>query len=152
MTNDPAIEGFNDRWYFTYDDTWHVISGHDKVYGKIELDIEPASLEDYEISVRKNSQGRNQVEATINAEKLDYLWRQEGPDLILDPYFSLEKPNKWRLPGTRVTIMVPPGKYIRLDRNTRYFLDNVKSVDDEWNNMLAGNVWIMTEEGLSAVN
>jgi phage shock protein PspC (stress-responsive transcriptional regulator) len=152
ISDDPGIEGFNDRWYFTYDETWHVISGHDKVYGKIELDIEPAGIDDFEISVRKNSQGRTRAEAAINAEKLDYQWRQEGADLILDPYFSLEKPNKWRVPGTRVTIMVPLGKYIRLDRNTRYFLDNVESVDDERYDVLAGNIWVMTEEGLGQVD
>jgi hypothetical protein len=82
---------------------------------------------------------------------LDYEWEQEGNTLILDPYFSLNKTYKWRTPGTKVTVMVPPGKYIRLDKNTKYFLRNVDTVDDIWDRKLAGEVWQMTEDGLVGV-
>ncbi len=76
---------------------------------------------------------------------------RKGILLILNPYFSLNKPDKWRMPDTRVTILVPTGKYIRLDENTRYFLNNVETVDDIWDRKLAGEVWQMTEDGLVGV-
>ena len=151
MNDDPGIEGFNDSWYFNYDDTWHMITGSDDYYGKIELDIEPAEDDNYRITVHKESQGRNRFEASHDAGNLEFKWNQEGPDLILNPYFSLRKPNRWRAPLTEVTVVVPPGKYIRLDRNTKYFLDDVQSVEDEWDHKLAGNIWLMTEKGLTAV-
>ncbi len=94
---------------------------------------------------------RLMAQASINAGDLDFGWKLEGNTLFLDPYFSLEKPNKWRSPGTKVTIMVPPGKYIRLDNNTRYFLRNVETVEDIWDRKLAGEVWQMTEDGLVSV-
>ena len=47
--------------------------------------------------------------------------------------------------------MVPPGKYIRLDKNTKYFLHNVETVDDIWDRKLAGQIWQMTEDGLVSV-
>jgi hypothetical protein len=102
--------------------------------------------------VRKNSQGRSKTEAVFNASKLDYEWDQESSSLILDPYFSLDKPNRWRAPGTRVTVLVPEGKYIRLDKNTRYFLNRVETVDELWKHELAGEVWRMTEDGLVEVD
>ncbi len=148
MNTSPGIEGFSSDWYTTYDDDWHLLSTADMIYGKIDLNISPGSFEDWEVSVRKNSQGRNRVEAVMNASKLDYNWEQESSTLILDPYFSLKKSNHWRAPGTRVTVMVPEGKYIRLHKNTRYFLNRVETVDDLWNNELAGKVWEMTEGGL----
>jgi len=151
LTN-PGIEGFNDNWYLNYDDSWSMISTEDRVYGKIDLDIAPVDFEDYEISIRKRSLGRDEAEASLNAAKLDYEWSQEGNVLILNPYFSLEKPNKWRMPNTKVTIMVPTGKFIRLDKNTRYFLNNVETVDDIWDRKLAGEVWQMTEDGLVDVD
>jgi phage shock protein PspC (stress-responsive transcriptional regulator) len=151
IISDPGIEGFNDNWYFNYDDSWNMISTEDRFYGKIDLDVAPGEFNDYEISVRKNSQGRDRAQASINAGKLDYEWDQEGNTLFLDPYFSLEKTYNWRTPGTKVIIMVPPGKYIRLDNNTKYFLRNVETVDDIWDRKLAGEVWQMTEDGLVSV-
>ena len=151
IVSDPGIEGFNDDWYFNYDDSWNMISAEDKFYGKIYLDVAPGDFNDFELSVRKNSQGRDRAQASINAGRLDYKWEQKGNSVILDPYFSLKKTYKWRTPGTKVTIMVPPGKYIRLDNNTKYFLRNVETVDDIWDRKLAGEVWLMTEDGLARV-
>ncbi|KPL12746.1 MAG: hypothetical protein AMS23_10550 [Bacteroides sp. SM1_62] len=151
MVSDPGIEGFNDDWYFSYDDSWNMISTEDRFYGKIDLDVAPGDFTDYEISVRKNSQGRDRAQASINAGTLEYDWDQQENTLLLNPYFSLKKNYKWRTPGTKVTIMVPQGKYIRLDNNTRYFLRNVETVDDIWDRKLAGEVWQMTEDGLVSV-
>jgi phage shock protein PspC (stress-responsive transcriptional regulator) len=151
IVSDPGIEGFNDDWYFNYDDSWTMIATDEQLYGKINLDVAPGDFKEYELSVRKNSQGRDRAQASINAGKLDYEWNQEENTVFLDPYFSLKKPHKWRTPGTKVTIIVPPGKYIRLDNNTRYFLRNVETVDDIWDRKLAGEVWLMTEDGLVSV-
>ncbi len=146
----PVLKDSND-WYFSYDNSWTMISTEDRLYGKIDLDAAPGEFDEYELSIRKNSQGRDRAQASINAGLLDFGWKLEGNTLFLDPYFSLEKPNKWRSPGTKVTIMVPPGKYIRLDNNTRYFLRNVETVEDIWDRKLAGEVWQMTEDGLVSV-
>jgi len=151
INSDPDIEGFNDSWYFSYDDSWNMLSTTDRLYGKIDLDAAPGEFNDYELSIRKNSQGRDRAQASINAGNLDFEWKLEGNTIFLDPYFSLKKPHKWRNPGTKITIMVPPGKFIRLDKNTKYFLGNVETVDDIWDRKLAGEVWQMTEDGLVSV-
>jgi hypothetical protein len=48
--------------------------------------------------------------------------------------------------------MVPEGKFIRLDKNTRYFLNRVKTEEELWKHEIAGKVWKMTDEGLVAVD
>ncbi|MCK4749574.1 MAG: hypothetical protein KAT15_21115, partial [Bacteroidales bacterium] len=94
INNNPEIDVFSDEWYTSNSDDWHILSTVDRVYGKIKLNIQPGNFEEWELAVRKNSQGRNDAEAVMNASKLDYNWEQESSTLILDPYFSLEKPNK----------------------------------------------------------
>ncbi len=152
MNPDPGIEGFSDDWYTSYDDDWYVLSTDERVYGKIDLNILPGSFEEWEIAVRKNFRGWTSAEATMNASRIDYQWRQESSTLVLDPYFSILKPNKWRAHNTKVSIMVPEGKYIRLDENTRYFLDRVESPDELWKHEIAGEVWKMSGEGLVALD
>ena len=148
---DPGIEGFSDDWYYSYDDDWYILSTHDRIYGKIDLDIQPGDPDEWEMSLRKSSQGRNDAESVLNAAKLHYDWEQESSELILDPYFSLVKPDKWRAPGTVVSVRVPEGKFIRLNRNTKFFLNSVKTVDELWKHEIAGEVWKMTGEGLVSV-
>jgi phage shock protein PspC (stress-responsive transcriptional regulator) len=152
MNSDLEIEGFSDDWYSRYDDDWHIFSTDDKVYGKIDIDISHGDIVEWEMTVRKHSQGRNTQEATISADNLNYNWTQESSTILLEPFFSLDKPNRWRAPETRVTVYVPEGKYVRLDKNTRHFLNRVNSVDKILKRELAGEVWKMTEEGLVSIN
>jgi phage shock protein PspC (stress-responsive transcriptional regulator) len=151
MNPDPGIAGFSDDLYTSYDDDWHMLSTEDRLYGKMELNIIPGDMEDWELRVRKTSQGRTDAEAALNAGKITYEWDQESSDLILDPYFSLAKPAKWRAPGTTVSLMVPEGKYVRIHKNTRYFLNRVKTEEELWKHEIAGDIWKMTGEGLVAV-
>ncbi len=152
MNENPDIEGFSDEWYSSYDDDWHLLSTEDRVYGRMELNILPGDIDNWELTIRRNSQGRNNAEAVRNATKLDYSWNQSNSTLVLDPYFSLEKPNKWRAPSTTVSLIVPVGKYIRFHKNTRYFLNRVKTEDELWKHEIAGEVWRMTDEGLVVVD
>ena len=147
----PDIEGFSNDLYSDYNDDLHLLSTEEKVYGKIDLNILPGEFEEWELTVRKHSQGRNDAEAVKNAGKLNYDWKQESSTLILEPYFNLDKPNRWRAPGTRVTVMVPEGKYVRFSSNTQYFLYRVKTVDELRKHELAGEIWKMTEEGLVSI-
>jgi len=148
---EPDIEGFSDESFRSGNRDWHLLTTDEKVYGKIDLNIVPGEFEEWELSVRKHSQGRNDAEAVINAGKLDYTWDQESSTLLLEPYFSLDKPNRWRAPGTRVTVMIPEGKYVRFDANTQYFLNRVKTVDDLRKHELPGEVWKMSKEGLVGI-
>jgi phage shock protein PspC (stress-responsive transcriptional regulator) len=152
INENPGITGFSDEWYYRYDDDWHTLSTHERVYGKIDLNIQPGDPDDWELTVRKESQGRNDSESVMNAAMLDYNWVQESSELILDPYFSLLKPAKWRAPGTEVSVRIPVGKYVRLDSNTRYFLHRVKSRDELWKHEMSGEIWEMTEEGIVGVD
>ena len=151
INNNPQIDGFSSDWYTSYDDDWHMLSMEDRVYGKVDVNILEGEFDDWELAVRKHSQGKNNTEAVMNAGKLDYIWNQENASLVLDPYFSLEKPNRWRAPGTRVTIFVPEGKYVQLHKNTRYFLDRVETAEDVWKHELAGSTWLMTGDGLEKI-
>ena len=148
IQTDPGITGFNDSWFLKPKDEWNIISGEERIYGKIDLDIEYTDEDEFEIVIFKQSQGRTRMEAAVNASHIEYSYFQDGPDLVLDPFFSLEKDYKWRAPDTEVNILVPEGKYIYIDKTTQNFLDDVDHIDRAKNWKLPGKTWLMTEDGL----
>ena len=140
MQKDPGIENFRDEWYYNDDEEWHIISDADKTYGKINIDVVFTDDRKFELLVRKKSQGKSRVTAMINAENLIYRHSQNGNNLYLDPYFSLNKIHKWKSPETEIMIRVPEGKYIYLDENTRFFLDEIEGVPAGSEQEAAGKV------------
>ena len=148
MQSNPDIPGFNDNWFEDNKEDWNIISGVDKAYGKVALDIEQTDGDEFEIVVYKRSPGRSVIQASLNADHIDYGYSQDGPRLVLDPYFSLDKEYRWNGAETEVNILVPEGKYIYLDRNTTNFLDDVDHVDRESVWKLPGKTLRMTGIGL----
>ena len=148
MESDPGIPGFNDSWFLEYKDEWNIISGDEKVYGKIDLDIEYFDGDQFEIVIYKQSQGPSRLAASVNANHIEYDYNQDGPNLVLDPYFSIDKEHKWRSPDLEVNILVPEGKYIYLDKTTLNFLDDADNIDNDSLWKLPGKTWKMTEDGL----
>jgi len=143
MNPDPDIEGFNNDWYYEEDEDWYVLSDHDRMYSKIDLDIEPSKDENYRVKVVKSSVGSGRPVLPGVTFLQDYNWSQEGDTLLLDPYFSKSKIHPFHLPEAEVVIKVPEGKYIQLDRSTKYFLDDVTGIPDEEVQSLAGKTFLI---------
>jgi phage shock protein PspC (stress-responsive transcriptional regulator) len=141
MNPDPGIEGFHDDWYYEEDEDWHVLSDHDRVYSKIDLDIELSKDDNFRIKLVKSSAGSVKPLAPGISVLQEYDWSQDGDSLILDPYFSKSKIHPLYLLEAEVVIKVPEGKYIQLDRNTKYFLDDVAGIPDDEVQSLAGKVF-----------
>ena len=140
MQKDPGIENFNDDWYYNDNEEWNIISDADKTYGKINIDVVFTDNRKFELLVRKKSQSKSSLTAMINAENINYRFSQNSNNLYLDPYFSLNKIHKWRSPETEIIIRVPEGKYIYLDENTRFFLDEIEGVPAGNEQQAAGKV------------
>lgn len=137
---DDAIIDFNDSWILPED--------AEALYGSITIDIEKAQGEHFALSIDKESKGKNWDRAKENASHIDYAFHISGNKIVLDPYFAIDLDHKWRFPEVEATLMIPEGKVVVLDRDTRNYLDGIRNVNhhSDWN--MAGKTWIMTEEGL----
>jgi len=130
---------------------WFLMEDAESFYGRIYLDIEKTSGDNFVIEVEKESKGRTWDHAKENAANIDYNFHARGNTLELDPYFSVDLENKWRFPRVEAIVRVPEGKVVILDHETRDILEGVRNVDrlSDWN--MAGKSWIMTEEGLEKI-
>jgi phage shock protein PspC (stress-responsive transcriptional regulator) len=149
--NEAQQEYLDDESIFDLDDKWYLMEDAEAYYGRIDLDIELASGEDFIIEIEKQSKGRSWDKARENAASIDYNFRTSGNSLILDPFFSVDLENKWRFPRVETVIRIPEGKVVVLDRDTRDILEGVRNTEhlSDWN--MAGKTWRMTGEGLEKI-
>ena len=117
----------------------------------------------YHISAFKFSNGRDESAALRNIAEISYGINQEDSTVWLDRGFSLKKGTRFRNQGVQVTIQVPVGKRIMIDRNVQRRLNwfhvgnsNDWDWEEEWNNEYedwSSNVeYIMTAGGLERVD
>jgi len=130
-----------DEWYFLEDDG--------EFYGRIRLDIEASENNEFKLETVKRSKGRNYSIADENAGNLVYNYSVKGNLLYLDPFYSIDKGNQWRFPMVRLTLKVPEGKIVVIDKNSRNLLDNVSNTRSYSDWELGGKTLQMTEHGLS---
>lgn len=128
---------------------WYLTEELDRIYGKIDLDIESSDNNGPVIRINKRSKGKNWEDADENATDLNYSYSIRGNELTLDPYFFIDGGVKWRFPSVEVTLEVPEGTFISLERETREVLDDVYNVEHISDWRMGGKTWMMSPDGLT---
>ncbi len=136
---------------FDLDDEWLFTEDLDRIYGKINLDIERSKTGMTYIEIDKRSKGKSWENADENAANLNYNFSTLSSEVELDPYFYIEGDEKWRFPRIELTVYLPEGKHIIIDKECRELLHNVYNVNhvSEWS--MADKTWLMTNDGLELV-
>jgi len=130
---------------YIYGDKLHLVVTEDGTfYEEVELDLYTSNSDEYILTCYTNARGRTPGKARENAENTEWHFKQEGDQLILDPYYLLGKRGKWRAQHIELKLGIPAGKYIHFDESMREIL--------YWGRYnprkLAGQTWFMTENGL----
>ncbi len=125
----------------------------------VRLRIVKSNDSNYHIYAFKISYGKDEGTALKNIAEINYGINQMDSTIWMDRGFSLKKGTRFRNQGVQVTIQVPVGKRILIDRNVSHRL-NWFHVDDwewdqEWNENnedWRSNVeYIMTPGGLERI-
>ncbi len=133
---------------FDWDNEWYLTKDMDRIYGAAELDIEPSTDERVWLEIVQRSKGKNSKEAENNAARLNYAYKTNKNELVLNPCFFIEGDEKWRFPEVDITLYLPEGKYLYLDKETREMLEDVYNVDHLSDWRMGGKTWRMTDKGL----
>ncbi len=128
-----------------YDGTNEIIAG---IAG---LTIKKSSEEGAYISMMKSSRGDRLKNANGDAQLVTYNYTF-GKEMTFDPYFVLEKDQKWRNQQVDVTIYLPVGYIIYLDESLLPIIDDIKNVSNTWDGHMIGHYWEMKEEGLTQIS
>ena len=130
--------------YIHGDDIHIVVTEEGHFYEQIEVDIYKSKDADYALTQFTTARGRTIRAAREKAERTVWIFEQSENTIVLDPYFSIGDPGEWQAQHIWLKLEVPVGKYVIIDENLEEIL--------RWGRYspykLAGNTWIMTENGL----
>jgi phage shock protein PspC (stress-responsive transcriptional regulator) len=103
------------------------------------------------IRIRKTARGANFHNARIYAEEINYTANLQDSIISLDPIYRLSQHNRFHAQEVEVTIWLPAGTIVYLDKSLKDLLYAVQNTEDTWSGDLVGDSWIMTPEGLTRV-
>ena len=103
------------------------------------------------IRIRKTARGINYHDAKEYAEQINYSCTLQDSVLVLDPVYRLSQRNRFHAQEVEVTINLPAGTIVYLDKSLKYLLYAVQNSEDTWSGDLVGEEWIMTPDGLTRV-
>ncbi len=141
----PDIPGFDGGWYADGDEERFTVSEYATLHKKINMNIRTSDEDEFEVVLYRRTIGRRGLTTRLNIINMEYFWLQEENSLVLDPHFTIRKNYRSGTSGMEVTIFIPEGKYINLDANTKYFLDDVEGVPDNNVRELAGKTFLVGE-------
>ena len=137
---------YNSYDYIHSDELHLVVTEEGLFFEQVELDIRQSTNADYKLTQFTSARGRSPKAARENAEATEWYYNQDESTIILDPYFVMGERGQWRAQHIELELEIPTGKYISLDKN----LEEILNWGRYSPRKLAGNTWIMTENGLES--
>ncbi len=121
--------------------------------GNVHLDIRRSKNGKFELEQRQYSRGETTAEATRLANEIRYQVEQDEGLLIFPEGFIIDRQGRWRAQEVRLTLWVPEGQLLTLDREVNRILDGVDVAEHhlrpEWHE---NRLWKMSSEGLVCID
>ncbi len=113
-------EYFNNNWYLAKHDSRN--SG----FGIPWITITTSETDSIKLIIFSEARGHNQKEATINAKNIKYNYTQTDTTLVLDPFFTVENYDKWRMQRVRVLLKIPEGEKVVISKKLYYYNNSIE--------------------------
>lgn len=124
-----------------------------KLYSsRLNVDVKVSTKETAFIKIRKESEGRNRLEANKNAESIEYSFSLNQKNLLLNGYFLSDFKNKFKDQAIYITLFLPENSIIYLDKSTETFLEEISNIQNIRNSDLPGHYFKVTKQGLTCLN
>jgi phage shock protein PspC (stress-responsive transcriptional regulator) len=116
-------------------------------YGKPDIFFRTSTDGNASMEIVKSSQGRNKLAALEYAEKIGYEVVVRDSLIVFPPYFTVEPQGEWRCQQLDIFLYIPENTVIISDRSLCH-----SGILRIWSGHDAVCKWIMTKNGLQAIN
>jgi phage shock protein PspC (stress-responsive transcriptional regulator) len=122
--------------------------GKTTIVGKPRVFIGKSNSDNYELIIVKKSRGATKQLAIASAERVVLNYSLMESNLIINPFFFLPNQEKWRAQDVEITINVPNGRQIFIDRSMETILGDEQEYCFCWPDEMVGKTWIMKGDRL----
>ncbi|GAB1451571.1 PspC domain-containing protein [Draconibacterium sp.] len=126
-----------------------MVDGEEVMLGNVTLDVERSANEDFTVLIKKSSRGKTRELAKEITEKIIYRFDLKDSTVVFDPWFILQKDEKYRGQQVEITVKVPQGKAVFLSNGLERIIHDIENVSNTWDGDMVGKTWIMKPEGLT---
>jgi phage shock protein PspC (stress-responsive transcriptional regulator) len=124
-----------------------------KLYStRINVDVKSTDKANASIKIRKESSGKDRLNANKVAESIEYEFNLNNTNLLLNGYFLSDFNNKFKDQLVDITIYIPINSVIYLDQSTSSFLDNVQNIQEIYDRDMPKHYYKMTNDGLECLD
>ena len=124
-----------------------------KLYStRINVDVKTTDKSNAFVKIRKESTGKNRLDANNDAEAIEYQFNLTEKDLLLNGYFLTDFKNKFKDQLIDITVYIPINTVVYLDNSTRTFLDDVDNIQNIYDRDMPKHYYKMTENGLECLD
>lgn len=125
----------------------------DSLYlNNLDLDIVKSKSSDFELYLKKESKGPSRKKAGELAKSIAVEFRQIGNRLEFSELIRVPLSDKFRKQEVKVSLGVPEGKTVFLDREASRVIYDIKNVSNTFDDEMLEHHWQMTKEGLSCTD
>ncbi len=129
------------------------VDGIEKAYKtNVSLDIRASNTDEMYLKVYKKAIAITKDKAKTFTDEIVYTFKNSNNDLLLDAYFLSEIKRRYQSQYVRMTLFIPKGKTIYLDKSTKYFLYDVDNIQDIRDKKMIKHYYKMTMEGLDCLD
>jgi phage shock protein PspC (stress-responsive transcriptional regulator) len=126
-----------------------MVDGDEVMLGNVTLDVDRSANEDFTILIKRSSRGKTRELAKEITEKIIYRFDLKDSTVVFDPWFILQKDEKYRGQQVEITVKVPQGKAVFLSNGLEKIIHDIENVSNTWDGDMVGKTWIMKPEGLT---
>lgn len=141
----------NGRFNFRRDEHFKIEDGKMQISSPT-LNIQPSEDSTYKLVILNTARGNSSKEAAQRAEAIEYNFSLKDSTLSFEPYFSFSVDNKWRNQEVKLTLLVPPGKSVFIDKSAGKIIYDIENISNTWDSDMLGKKWTMLNNGLACVN
>jgi phage shock protein PspC (stress-responsive transcriptional regulator) len=143
---------YNGKWKIM-SNGWSINTTEDTILIEdVEVDIQRADGNEFELYKIITSKGPNRKEAEKNSRGIKYEIVQDDSILRFSRDYMLPKSTFYRAQKIRMILKVPVGKSVFLGENIEDVIYDIKNVTNTWDNDMVGHTWTMTNRGLECIN
>jgi len=116
----------------------------------VNLDVVKNTTDSFPtLEITRSSNGKDKQSAFDMARTINYYYKVDSNQIVLAPYFMLDKKGKFRGQQVDVKLMLPIGYKVYFAEGADAVISDIRNLQNVWDSDMPGHTFTMTKDGLN---